>query len=597
MNEVQELKRIPYGKTDFNDFREKNLYYVDKTRFIRIIEEKGDFLFLTRPRRFGKSLFLGILEAYYDIHYKDRFDYFFMGSDIYRNPTREKNSYLVFKLNFSAINPNISRIEETFLDYIKESAYGFVQKYEKLLDIDLKTAKEELFSKKNASEVMVALLRYCKIQDQKIYVIIDEYDNFANTILSEAGEKEFEKVTHGSGFFRAFFNVLKAGTTDTEAPISRLFMTGVSPITRDDVTSGFNIAEHISLDSDLNEIMGFTRTEVETMIDYYRQTGKICHSTPELLEIMSQWYNHYRFSLHASSEVFNTVHVLYFLKEYMKDSLIPDTLIDDNARIDYLKLRHLIVIDQKGAVRTNGNFSILRQIIADGFTHSSIIKSFPIDELTKPNHFISLLYYFGLLTITGIDEEKKAILKIPNEAIKRLYYDYIKETYEETGSFTLNLSQYEAMMKEMAFNGQWEPLIEYLVQQMDTSMGIRDLITGEKAIQAFLNVYLGLSTLYLVYSEKELGKGYADLVLEPFLAQYPQLKYSYLIEIKYIKPQGTKKALSPSPGNIKKVREEAEAQLKRYSQDEKFQKAIGQTTLKKVVLLFSGARLVYHGEI
>ncbi|MCX6580590.1 MAG: AAA family ATPase, partial [Candidatus Aminicenantes bacterium] len=476
-------------------------------------------------------------------------------------------------------------------------AYGFVQKYAKLLEIDVEKANTAFSNKKNASEVMVTLLRYCKIQERKLYVIIDEYDNFANTIISESGEREFEKITHGEGFFRAFFNVLKAGTTDTEAPISRLFMTGVSPITLDGVTSGFNIAEHISLDSDLNEIMGFTRTEVETMIDYYRQTGKIRHSTPELLEMMSQWYNHYRFSLHASSEVFNTVHVLYFLKEYMKNSQFPRSFIDHNVGIDYKKLRHLIVIDKKGAPasQTNGNFSKLRQIMESDSIHSAIVDSFPVYNLVRPENFVSLLYYFGLLTITGIDEEKKAILKIPNESIKRLYYDYIKETYEETGAFTLNLSKYEAMMKEMAFNGQWEPLIEYLVQQVDKSMGIRDLITGERAIQAFLNVYLGLSALYIIYSEKELEKGYADLVLEPFLAQYPQLKYSYIIEIKYIKPQGKKKTLPP--GNIKKVREEAEDQLKRYSLDEKFQKAIGQTTLKKVMLIFSGTRLVYHGEI
>ena len=208
---------------------------------------------------------------------------------------------------------------------------------------------------------------------------------------------------------------------------------------------------------------------------------------------------------------------------------------------------------------------------------------------------IFLLYYFGLLTITGIDEEKKAILKISNESIKRLFYDYIKETYEETGLFTINFSKYEALMKEMAFNGQWKPLIEYLVKQVNTSMGIRDLITEEKAIQAFLNVYLGLSDLYIIYSEKELEKGYADLVMEPFLAQYPQLKYSYLIEIKYIPAQGTKKTLPKA--KIEKARVEAEAQLRPYGLDEKFQKVIGQTTLKKVILIFSGTRLVYHDEV
>jgi hypothetical protein len=227
--------------------------------------------------------------------------------------------------------------------------------------------------------------------------------------------------------------------------------------------------------------------------------------------------------------------------------------------------------------------------------HSTIVDRFPIAKMTSPENFLSLLYYFGLLTITGTDEENKAILKIPNEAIKRLHYDYIKETYEETGTLTLDLSKYEGLMKEMAFNGKWEPLIAYLVEQMGESMGIRDLITGEKGIQAYLNVYLGLSALYLVYSEKELKKGYADLVLEPFLAQYPGLKYSYLIELKYVKTQDKEEELTPE--NIKKIKEEAEAQLNRYSRDEKFKKAIGHTTLKKLVLIFSGCRMVDGNEI
>jgi hypothetical protein len=594
MIDENDLKKIPYGTSDFDDFRVKNLYYVDKTRYIRQIEKKGNFLFLIRPRRFGKSLFLAILEAYYDIALKDRFDFFFSGTEIHQSPTKEKNSYLVLTLDFSMVDPNISLVEGSFLNYIRESAADFVMKYGKLLNIDIDKAETEFSSRKSASDVMVTLLKYCKRKKQKLYVIIDEYDNFANTILSTAGEQVFQDITHGEGFFRAFFNVLKGGTSRTNAPISRLFMTGVSPITLDDVTSGFNIAEHISLDSDLNEIMGFTRTEVETMIEYYRQTGKIRHSTPELLEVMSQWYNHYRFSLHSTCEVFNTVHVLYFLKEYMKDSQFPRSLIDHNARIDYMKLRHLIVIDKKGALQTNGNFPRLRQIMENDAIHSAIVDSFPVQKLVSPGNFTSLLYYFGLLTITGIDEEKKAILKIPNEAIKRLFYDYIKETYEETGIFTIHLNKYEALMKEMAFNGKWQPLIAYLVEQMDKSMGIRDLITGERAIQAFLNVYLGLSALYLVYPEKELEKGYADLVLEPFLAQYPQLKYSYLLEIKYIQSRAKKKDLTPE--KIKTIKAEAEAQLDRYSRDEKFQKAIGHTTLKKVVLIFSGTRLVYHGE-
>ncbi|HLP62525.1 MAG TPA: AAA family ATPase, partial [Candidatus Deferrimicrobium sp.] len=487
MTPLDELKQIPYGEANFNDFKVKNLYYVDKTRFIRDIEKKGSYLFLIRPRRFGKSLFLAILEAYYDIEYKDRFDDLFVGTDIHQNPTKEKNSYLVLKLNFSAVKPEISRVEEAFTNYIKDYAYRFFTKYEKIIDIDLKTAKEELFAKKSAAEVMVTFLSLCPVKKYRLYGIIDEYDNFANTILSESGEQAFMDITHGSGFLRAFFNVVKAGTTDMDAPISRLFMTGVSPITLDDVTSGFNIAEHISRDSDLSEIMGFTRSEVETMIEYYRQTGKIHHSTPELLEIMGQWYNHYRFSVYAPGEVFNTVHVLYFLKEYMKESLVPDTLIDYNAMMDYMKLRHLIIIDQKGTLRTNGNFSVLRKIIADGSIHSTIIKSFPIAQLTNPKNFISLLYYFGLLTIQEMDEENTPVLTIPNEMVKRLYYGYITDTYEETSALHLDMMTYTDLMKDMAYRGNWQALVEYIASRMEASLSIRDLMTGEKAHQVFWN--------------------------------------------------------------------------------------------------------------
>ena len=597
MIEEPELKQIPYGLSDFKKFRDDNYYYIDKTRYIRDIEKKGRYIFFIRPRRFGKSLLLGILEAYYDIDFKDRFDFFFNGTEIHTDPTKEKSSYLVLKMNFSMVNSNISHVEESFLNYIKESASNFVKKYGKLMDIDIDKATMEFNSRKSASDVMVTFLNYCQRKEQKLYIIIDEYDNFANTILSESGEKAFRAITHGEGFLRSFFNVLKGGTTDTDAPISRLFMTGVSPITLDDVTSGFNIAENISMDPDINEILGFTNAEVETMIEYYRQTGKIHHSTPELLEMMSQWYNHYCFSMEIDTVVFNSAQALYFLKQYLLRGKIPLEMVDNNVRFDYEKLRYLIIVDQKEILKTpktNGNFSKLRQIIESGMIHSRIVKSFPIKKLASPENFISLLYYFGLLTIKGIDEENKAILKIPNESIKRLYYDYIKETYEETGILTLNLSKYEDLMKEMAFKGKWKPLIEFLVQQMEASMGIRDLITAEKAIQAFLNVYLGLSDLYLVYSEKELKKGYADLVLEPFLAQYPQLKYSYIIEIKYIKSQNKNKVLTPK--KIQELKNEAEVQLNQYCLDDKFKKAVGPTALKKLILIFCGTQMVYHNE-
>jgi hypothetical protein len=442
---------------------------------------------------------------------------------------------------------------------------------------------------------MDTLFNYCLGKEQKLYVIIDEYDNFANTILSSSGQQSYHDITHGEGFLRSFFNVVKGGTTGTGAPISRLFITGVSPITLDDVTSGFNIATNISLDSDIDEILGFTSGEVETMIEYYRQTGKIRHSTPELLELMSQWYNHYRFSLRSTREVFNTVHVLYFLREYMKESRIPEELIDNNVRIDYNKLRHLIVIDKEGVKETDGNFSKLLHIIETGAIHSTIEKSFPVEDIVDTDNFVSLLYYFGLLTIRGTDEENTPILTIPNESIKRLYYDYIHDTYKETGVLNLRTDTYKTLIRGMAYKGNWEDLIKFIAGCMESSLSLRDLMTGEKAHQVFWNVYLGLSTFYNIYSEKEMNQGFCDLVMAPALEQNPKIKYSYLIELKYLKPSDYEK--EDAAEKIQTLRSEAEAQLNRYSLDEKFLGTSGQVILKKLILIFSGNRLVHHSEI
>lgn len=600
MNETrQNLKKIPYGISNYNLFRDENYYYVDKTAYIGNIEDKGRFLLFIRPRRFGKSLFLSTMETYYDISQADRFDYFFQGTAVHETPTPGKNSYLVLKLDFSAVDPDVSQVEAAFFTHIKNSADFFLDSYGELLNIDLEKAKAALNPLKSPAALMDTFLNYCKGKKQKLYVIIDEYDNFANTILSTAGEHEYRKITHGEGFLRAFFNALKSGTSGSKAAISRLFMTGVSPITLDDVTSGFNIAKNISLDPDIDEMLGFTPGEVESLIEYYKQTGKIHHSSGEIMDIMTDWYNHYRFSMSSHRGVFNSVQVLYFLDQYLTHRQIPDPPIDRNVRIDYHKLRHLIIIDQKGATKapkSNGNFSRLMEIVENGSVQSAIVKGFPVAELTEPENFISLLYYFGLLTIDGTTQSGKAVLSIPNETVKRLYYDYVKETYEETQVFTLDLYRYSQLMEGMAFDGQWAPLIEYLAERIEAAMGLRDLISREKALQAFLNVYLGLSPLYIIHSEREMKKGFADLVLEPTLVQYPGIRFAYLVEIKYIKSAAAESESGSLPARIQALKEEAEEQLRQYCGDEKFQKAIGDTKLVKLVLIFCGPRLVYKGE-
>jgi hypothetical protein len=378
-----------------------------------------------------------------------------------------------------------------------------------------------------------------------------------------------------------------------EAPFTRLFLTGVSPVTLDDVTSGFNIGKNISLWPNFNRMLGFTTDDVIEMIEYYRSNGMIDYPTDYLLEIMTQWYGNYLFSIDDDVRLFNSDMVLYFIDNYLNRRKLPDNLIDRNVRIDYGKLRHLIIVE-KGKNKTfNGNFQRLKEIIEKGETAAELQEGFPLEELVDENNFISLLFYFGLLSIVR-SELNEQVLEIPNETIRRLYYDYIKRGYEDTGIFSLNLSMYSRLMKEMASRGKWKPFLDYITGLMGESMGLRDLVTGEKSIQAFLNVYLGLSDLYIIHSEKEMNKGFADIVMEPFLARYPGVKYSYIMEIKYIKP---KKGQKPDPVKIDQLKAEAEKQLKKYGADGKFKKNLEKTTLIKLMLIFSGHRLVHMGTV
>ncbi|MGE5340990.1 MAG: AAA family ATPase [Candidatus Omnitrophota bacterium] len=593
-NEVK-IKKIAYGISNYRRIIEENCYYVDKTMYIKAVEAAGDYLFFIRPRRFGKSLFISVLEAYYDISLKARFDFFFKDTWIYHNQTSERNSYLILSMNFSEIGSNIDQLEKSFYYDIIETGDRFISKYKKELGVDEQKSVSELKTRENAPDALRYLISLARKSGRKLYVIIDEYDNFANTVLTARGTHAYQRLTRGEGFFRSFFNVLKAGTTGIEAPVTRLFITGVSPVTMDDVTSGFNIGDNISLAPVLNSMIGFTRSEVREMLDYYHNVDYLKHEPGFLLEMLEKWYGNYNFSEYSpdGERLFNSDMILYFFKEYFRIQHIPDELVDRNVRIDYGKLRHLIVLDRGDTKTTNGNFSKLKEIIEEGGTSSIISRGFPLEEMMNANNFKSLLYYFGLLTIKGAERDKLR-LEIPNETVRRLYYDYIKDAYRETGVFALDLSKYEDLMTNMAYDGEWQPLFDYLSGRIRESMSLRDLITGEKSIQAFLNVYLGLSNLFMIHTEKEMNKGYADIVMEPLIAVYKDIKYSYVLEIKYIKPEGKRKK-KPSAVVVEKLRAEAEEQLKIYSLDEKFRKSMEGTEVRTLTLIFYGSDLVFIG--
>jgi len=561
-------KKIPYGISSYKTIKQENYYYVDKSRYLPQLEEAGKFLFLIRPRRFGKSSLLTVLECYYDISRKEEFDFLFQGTYIADHPTPEKNAHLILKFNFSQVSPDPDKVEASFHAHARNCFFFFGEKYSELLSEKYFKMME---SHQEAHQKLEFLLNYVGYKGHKVYVLIDEYDNFTNTILSTAGQAKYHELTHGAGFLRHFFNVLKGAVDQVDSGICRMFITGVSPVTMDDVTSGFNIGRNISLYPEFNELLGFTETDVIELLHYYEISSP--HSD-EIMSLMTEWYDSYRFSRIAETTLFNTDMVLYFIKHFMKSHTPPDYMIDQNVKIDYGKLRHLIVLDQ----RLNGNFSYLADIIkTDGTSAVQVVESFPVEYLIEPENFVSLLFYFGLLTYTETGK-----LRIPNRTVKLLMYSYLREGYRDVNVFSVDFSRFANLIRNMAYDGDWKPVFQFLADEVKKQTSIRDYLTGEKVIQTFLLAYLNVTDYYLTRTEAEMGKGFADIYMEPFSAKYPDVNYSYLIELKYLARTDF------SENKQHALLADAKKQLRKYAADERIIKRSKGTSLKCLAMIFSG---------
>ena len=579
----QKIKKISYGQAEFGTLRSDNCYYVDKTRFIPLLEASPRYVFFVRPRRFGKSLWLSVLEYYYDINEKDRFDEMFGGTYISDHPTENRNSYLIMTFNFAAVNPDPLYIRESFEDNGRAVAEDFLKRYPQYFS---RSEQEEILSLPTAEGLLRRIFSHTARSGLKLYMFIDEYDNFANTVLSVSGKDEYEKLTRGQGFFRFFFNLLKTATSVKGSGLDRLFITGVSPVTMDDVTSGMNIGKNLSRSDKFNELIGFTGDEVSDFLAYYARPEMSDRDIRACLEVMRLWYDSYKFSNHAKNALFNSDMVLYFLTELTDTGGLPEDMVDQNIRIDYTKLRHLMLTDQK----LNGNFSELRKIIEIGETQCELQVSFPLEHLLYPDNFISLLYYFGLLTVTGAEGGYQT-LRIPNMTIRKLMYGYIRDAYRDADIFRIDLRDLGMRMREMAYRGNWKPVFRFIAGEIKTQTSVRNYLDGERAVQMFLLAYLNISNYYLCQTEREMSKGYADIFLEPFLAKFPDVRHGYLIEMKYIRRSEYTETLK-----LKKIRQ-AEEQLKKYADDEKLQKLTQGYTLKRLILIYRGWELVHDSEV
>ena len=575
-------KRIPYGMQNFEDVMKRDCYYVDKTPFIEDIEDSNMYFFYIRPRRFGKTLTLSMLENYYDINKKEHFEEIFGKLYIGQNPTPEHNTYLVLHLNFAEIVGGLDDYQEGMDDYCSIRFNLFVDLYAHLLPED---TKEGLKQQKNAVSQLSYLYGQCQKTGQRIYLFIDEYDHFTNQILAnQAHEGKYRQQTHGEGYLCKFFDTIKGAAVST---LGRVFVTGVSPVTMDDLTSGFNIGTNYSLYPEFNEMTGFTEEEVREMLGYYASILPFNHTVDELIQVMKPWYDNYCFAeeSYGKTTMYNSVMVLNFVDLYIRNGCnIPKSMIESNIRIDYDKIRMLIRHDKEFAY----DASIIQQLVTKGFVTGKLVEHFPAERINDPNNFLSLLFYFGMVTIDGT---YKGDIKftIPNEVVRDQMYTYLLDTYKEN-DLTYDDYDKNRLENQLAYDGNYKEYFALIADSLKRYSSQRDKQKGEAFVHGFTLAMTSQNRFYRPISELDNEGGYADIFLSPLCDIYKDMKDSYIIELKYCKTSTTDE-------QVKQLFNDASNQICRYADSNIVREAVKTTKLHKLVVIYRGSDMVTCEEI
>ena len=575
---MEQVKRIPYGMSDFVKVIEQNNYYVDKTMYLPMLEDEPNNLFFIRPRRFGKSIFLSMLHAYYDCCTKDKFQEWFGDLWIGLHPTPLQGKFQILHLDFSQVGGTIDKLEENFNTYCCICLNEFMDRYAEYYPHDTKVA---FYKMENAGAKLAIISQKAHTLGYMLYLIIDEYDNFTNTVLNEQGEDVYWAITHAEGFYRDIFKKFK-GTFD------RIFITGVSPVTLDDVTSGFNIGWHISTKKEFNQMLGFSTEDVCEMFSYYKEHGKIRPDSDidTVISEMKPWYDNYCFSkeaLNTQSRVFNCDMVLYYLRNYISRGEGPEEMIDPNTKTDYNKMKKLLRLDKLDGDRKG----VIRTIAEKGEIIVNLKETFSARNITKPEVFPSLLFYYGMLTIKRT-LGSQLVLGIPNNNVRKQYYGYLLDEYQKVRN--INLNELETLFTYMAFEGEWRKPLEMIADAYADVSSVRDGIEAERNLQGFFMAYLSINSYYYTAPELELNHGYCDFFLLPDLTHYPT-KHSYIIELKLIPKKIKGMTAKMHEALIQKQWEEAEAQVGRYALDSKVEALRQGTNLHKIIVQFDGWKL------
>ena len=586
----QQVKLVPYGVADFATVIEQNLYYVDKTMFIPELEKQPRNLFFIRPRRFGKSIFLSMLYSYYDCAQSHKFQSLFGNLWIGQHPTPLQGKYQVLFLDFSQITGNIDKLETKFNSYLSINLDAFVRQYSEYYQAEM----EEILAQEDFEEKMELIFKAAKAHQYHLYLIIDEYDNFTNVILNERGENVYHAITHADGFYRDVFKKFKGN-------FERIFMMGVSPVTLDDVTSGFNIGWNISIKPEFDEMLGFSTTDVVEMFTYYKEHGSIPADSDidAIVNDMKPWYDNYCFAKQAlkkKTRMFNCDMVLYYLRNYMDAGCPPEEMIDPNTRTDYGKMKKLLQFDKLDGERKG----IIRKIAEEEQIVTQLYESFSAYQIPKAEIFPSLLFYYGMLTIKGT-RGSKLILGIPNNNVRKQYYGYLEEEYQAKAYVDVN--QLTDYYYDMAYDGKWEEGLRFMADAYAKVSSVRDGIEAERNLQGFFMAYLNLNNYYVTAPELELNHGYCDFFLLPDLTHYAS-QHSYILELKVLSKkdfsaivEGEFTEDGKPMTKAEKQWREALDQIHRYAEAPRVEALRQGTKLHLIIMQFEGWELKRMEEV
>ena len=586
----QQVKLVPYGVADFATVIEQNLYYVDKTMFIPELEKQPRNLFFIRPRRFGKSIFLSMLYSYYDCTQSHKFQSLFGNLWIGQHPTPLQGKYQVLFLDFSQITGNIDKLETKFNSYLSINLDAFVRQYSEYYQAEM----EEILAQEDFEEKMELIFKAAKAHQYHLYLIIDEYDNFTNVILNERGENVYHAITHADGFYRDVFKKFKGN-------FERIFMMGVSPVTLDDVTSGFNIGWNISIKPEFDEMLGFSTTDVVEMFTYYKKHGSIPADSDidAIVNDMKPWYDNYCFAKQAlkkKTRMFNCDMVLYYLRNYMDAGCPPEEMIDPNTRTDYGKMKKLLQFDKLDGERKG----IIRKIAEEEQIVTQLYESFSAYQIPKAEIFPSLLFYYGMLTIKGT-RGSKLILGIPNNNVRKQYYGYLEEEYQAKAYVDVN--QLTDYYYDMAYDGKWEEGLRFMADAYAKVSSVRDGIEAERNLQGFFMAYLNLNDYYITAPELELNHGYCDFFLLPDLTHYAS-QHSYILELKVLSKkdfsaivEGEFTEDGKPMTKAEKQWREALDQIHRYAEAPRVEALRQGTKLHLIIMQFEGWELKRMEEV